>query len=348
MDKTRISGAICRISRGLYYINIDRQVCTVKQPSIQLQHEAQELYDDIITTYRFSPWVVANTYREILIQAGILSRTYTADMKSLHESLEKHKIDLYKNYLNLKRQKKIRMYIAATIEHINKLHEKIYGLEYFTVAGYASVEKTTFLTLKTVYVGRTEKLLFSDDYASSSVLSSVMGSIAEVSLTTQDYRQIARSDTWREYWRAAKTNPFPGVQHYTDEQVQLINYSQLYDSVYSNPESPVEDVISDDDMLDGWLLTQKAETEDVKKERRSAKMSGQHGKADEVYVVAHSSDDVKKINDMNTLQSSITKKNREAAIAKAGKLTEGQLPDRQMQTTVQANQAFKDHMKGNK
>jgi len=346
MEPHRISSAICRISRGLYYITINGQLCTVRQPSIQIQHEAQELYDDILTQHRFSPWMTPARYQDRLIRNGLLSLTHKEDMKALQESLDNHKIDLYKNYTNIKQQKKIRMYIKMTNKRIADLYNMVHGLEVITAVGYALSEKITFLTLNTIHIGKTDELLFDDTrHISHSLLSSVMHSMAEISLSSTDYRQIARSDLWREYWRAAKTNPFPDAKHYTDEQIQLINYSQLYDSVYSNPEAAPYDVIEDNDMLDGWLLTQKAETEDIKKERRSNKMSSQHGKADEVYIMAHTKADAKKIDDMNTLQSSMTKKQRESAIKKAGTLKEGQLPDRKMQTTVAANQAFKDHMK---
>ena len=49
----------------------------------------------------------------------------------------------------------------------------------------------------------------------------------------------------------------------------LCSFSRMYDSVYKNTECPSDDVIQDDDMLDGWFIQQTKEQEERQKEKLS-------------------------------------------------------------------------------
>ncbi|MGB0657638.1 MAG: hypothetical protein ACPGOS_01095, partial [Gammaproteobacteria bacterium] len=62
--------------------------------------------------------------------------------------------------------------------------------------------------------------------------------------------------------------------HLTRDQLSLCQFSSMYDNVNESSESPAEDVINDDDCLDGWFIVQKREYEKSKNKKDMEKLLG--------------------------------------------------------------------------
>ena len=86
----------------------------------------------------------------------------------------------------------------------------------------------------------------------------------------------------------------------------------MYDNIAESPDSPSEDVLEDDDMLDGWLLIQRREREKDKKEKSVESVIGNQkiSGADEVFVAAKSLEDIDRINLLNDMRASIIREQR--------------------------------------
>ena len=86
----------------------------------------------------------------------------------------------------------------------------------------------------------------------------------------------------------------------------------MYDNIAESPDSPSEDVLEDDDMLDGWLLIQRREREKDKKEKSVESVIGNQkiSGADEVFVAAKSQEDIDRINQLNDMQAAIVREQR--------------------------------------
>jgi len=345
MNSSQTDSAICRISSGTFFVQALGEQYVVKQATPDLLYKAQHLYDDIIRHNRFKPWVTPQQYRQRLVATGILSATYEEDMKTLNKNLDDHKLNLYQNVFNTKLQKKFRKFIFDTRLRIESLMVKMTSLDHFTLEGYADLCKQEYILLNTIYREDGE-LAFDDSNTSQTTLTNVLEAVVHEALTAEDYREIARSHAWREHWRISSTNPFPHFSFFTHEQRQLLGYSYMYDSIYKNPEAPSDNIIADDDLLDGWLIAQQRENEESKKEKNTKSMFDQHGNAAEVYVVAHNEDDRNKIENLNSTESRIVKKQRQAAIKQSGKLKEGELPDRRVDKTRQAQQEYLQKVRG--
>ena len=69
-------------------------------------------------------------------------------------------------------------------------------------------------------------------------------------------RKIARSDIWKSYYSDNGIYP-NGSINTNDDYRNLINLTKMYDSIKQHPECPTQDIIDDDDALDGWFLLQK-------------------------------------------------------------------------------------------
>jgi hypothetical protein len=114
------------------------------------------------------------------------------------------------------------------------------------------------------------------------------------------YRDIAKSDVWRSYWNAGKNNVFEGsVCNWSEEQRNLANTSQMYDSVYSHPECPEDIVIDDHDLLDGWMIKQKRNNQKNKKQQQLDLTNKKLAKAGEVFLMADDKESIAEIQQMN-------------------------------------------------
>ena len=94
-------------------------------------------------------------------------------------------------------------------------------------------------------------------------------------LPTRVIRALARNPEWRLRWRSAKDTsspPFDGHSSAWDRnKLNLIYWSDFYDSVIQHPEAPSEEVVENDELLQQWL------NEILAKKRQKQQRSG--GKA---------------------------------------------------------------------
>jgi hypothetical protein len=339
----KIDNLLYRIVTGQYKVTYDDTVYVVKQPSFALKNEANMLYNDVLKTSRFEPWISERQCYIKLINAGLLRPDFEPELTRLEKKLESLKIDLYKKYLDVKAQRKIKQSIRITRNQHNKLSDIKSSLYSFTVKGFASITKFEYLFLHTIYT-LDDVAVHTQDNINHRLLTNA---IVTSHLTEGDYRELARSLVWRTHHSTTKV-PFPDFTYLTDEQQQLISYSNMYDSVYKNSECPPDEVIKDDDMLDGWLLLQQKEIEDEKKKAQGKDITNKHANARDVFIMANSPEDITRINDMNDTHSKMVKQQREQELKQRGAVKGGLFLDRKLENVTKANQAFKDHVKGTK
>ena len=127
-------------------------------------------------------------------------------------------------------------------------------------------------------------------------------------------------------------------------------YSRMYDNVYENPERPSEEVIEDDDMLDGWFAKLRRESEKERKQREvdsilNKKGANKGGKG-ETFVVAGSREEADKIRDINGINERMKMRQRDAAVKQKGKLEEQDLPDVKLELRSEAMKQMADRFKG--
>jgi len=110
---------------------------------------------------------------------------------------------------------------------------------------------------------------------------------------------------------------------------------------------PDNDVINDDDMLDGWFIIQNKKREREKKENQFENSTSDKIKnSDEVFVMSSSTKEDAKINDLNSPMSKQIKKQREAVINKKGGAEQHEFADELMKAKNKQHEAFKGHFKG--
>jgi len=87
--------------------------------------------------------------------------------------------------------------------------------------------------------------------------------ILQNSVTTKTIREVARSSAWRIRWNIGKKNVYTlfgaDIRDFNDNQLELLYWSQVYDSVYNSMEPPPNSVVEDDVKLDAWLKEKNKE-----------------------------------------------------------------------------------------
>ena len=134
----------------------------------------------------------------------------------------------------------------------------------------------------------------------------------EEQLSESDTRRVARSYQWNSLCSAGFK---PTV--YTQDIIDLSNWTNRYESIRQHERCPEEEVMEDDDLLDGWILyCSKGEAiEDV-----------QDGK--EMFIPCHSPQDIKEVQSKNDDATRFMIRMREQKIREAGEIKDHELPDR--------------------
>ena len=166
-------------------------------------------------------------------------------------------------------------------------------------------------------------------------------------ITTEQYRELARTEPWRSRWMMLKPKPFGN--RVTDEQRHLTIYSRMYDNAYKNTDCPSDKVIDDDDMFDGWMITESRKNEREKQvNRANEKLGGRHASSQEVFIMADSKQDIEDVESLNDFQSKMVKKQRAGFIKQKGEVAVSDLPDQRMEINRQAMDNYIKTVKGGK
>ena len=261
--------------------------------------------------------------------------------KGLQKDLDKLRIEIFKARNNESQREVIRKYIRAgeeqQLQHIRKKH--IYQEN--TCEGLAILQKSLELLRRCTYVG---KELF--DFGSIDI-KEIWNLANHQMCDDKQLREIARSEPWKSTWMLKDSETFSlfhrNGRELTIEQRNLLMWSRMYDNIQESLDCPSDDVINDDDMLDGWFLIQKQKRDKEKAEAEFESMANSRiSNSDEIFVMARSKDEADKIDSINNVGSKIRKKERLATIQNKGTVDQHEFRDEQLKLRQQHHQHFKD------
>jgi hypothetical protein len=329
-----ISYLIYRISSGKLYFSYDSTDYVLYYPGVELRYESEILYNSIIENDLYEEWMRKDSLSPILNKLGLWNSSQDKLLSQIEKSIENMKYDLYINRSDPKRIKSTRKDLSTYKESLNDLYSKKHYLDNLTLEDHALSKKQEFLIRNTLYYKQSNSRVFSDklDSISYNDYNNIVNTINEYSITIEQYKQAARHEIWKAIWNCGKDNVFgKPVIDLTEEQRTLINLSIMYDRIYEHPESPNETVLNDDDMLDGWMIYQKRQSEKQKQENDANSVSNRHGNAKEIFIVADR-DEVGDIMALNGAESQRIIKQREVLIKNSSEdgVNVTSLPDVQM------------------
>lgn len=339
MDSPTQELLIKRIISGTanIYLDIeDKQVhLTFRKPTLAQLYRAEELYHETLKEGLDEGLLSEKGLLEFMEERGFWDKGDQETLNKVKEDLDDFKVKLWESILIESQLRAIRELLGRARAKLAELEGRRSEFNHISAAGYANSVKSRYILGCSLYKGKRplfrKELYFWND--SNDILERAGQEYFKRRINEGQYRELARSDMWRVIWNTRKSDSLfgqPSVE-YTDEQRNLVSWSQMYDNIYEHPDCPEDAIIDDDDILDGWLITQKRKREDDKaKKSIESKVSDKMAGADEIFIVTDSVKGARAVEAMNDPAARALKKAKFDLIEKKGIVTEGEMPDARM------------------
>lgn len=289
----RTDKLIPRLLSGRQIILVNNKSIIVDHPSLETKLLAEEEYDKVVSEGLFTGVPRRSYLVSWYKHQGLLDANYEEKLKNFEKTIENLKVDLYlakNSTLEEQTKKRLTMVRSNYHDYVNTTNSLLNNC----LEGIASKAKARFLFLNSCK-NMDGSLFFCEDISHYDY-NMIARILADSSISEQKIREISRSGFWRGIWTNKKYDSFR-VPHYelSDEQQSLAYFSQFYDYVYESTERPSQDIIDDDDKIDGWHTDQYRKHE---KERNVKKKSGPQrdlSRFQEVFLPAANQEEANKI-----------------------------------------------------
>jgi hypothetical protein len=297
----------------------------------------QAFDDEIMTEKETESWMMDH---------GLWSEEKEERVNGLKKDIEKLKVEIYKSRHNSELVERIRKYIRAGEKQLNEELQIKNSYNQNTCEGIAYTEKLEYLIENSTY--KNNELYDFEDIGINEALFYWHKSL----ITEQQCRELARTEPWKSLWNiyeksGAKLFFNKDDEDITYNQTTLTMWSQMYDNIQESMDCPTKEVIEDDDMLDGWFIVQAEKREQEKAENEFDNNTNEKVKnSDEVFVMAKNENDINRVENMNSLDSKVVKKQRAAVMKKKGSAQQQDFKDEIMKQKTKQMEAFKGKFGG--
>jgi hypothetical protein len=343
MELYRRDFLIARIRSGYIPIKVDGKRIIVHHPSRGVALRASEIYIEEYEKSIEEELLDDDDVYNLLVLNDLWSEQKEKELtKIVPGHIEHWKIELYQNVLKTNTRITTRKYLDAAKKEYGRLYNTRHSFDHMTGAGYASYTKNMYIISQCARYNNKRI-----DWGTID-LNKTMNAYHNSLLDSDTLRMLARSSPWSTMWNTLKTNGhiFENI-NLTNEQQSLLSWSIMYDRISESPDCPPEEVLEDDDMLDGWLLIQKRKRDtDKKKHELESSLSKKVGSADDIFLIAETAIDAEKIDLLNDERALQTKKQRFKEIKDQGIVLEQQLSDIKLKRGLQLRQAYVNQVKG--
>lgn len=290
-----------RIISGYQNIIYNNTIYKLHNPNIEIKISADILYETIYQEYLFTDFILKDDISDILISTGIFQDNFKEMIKSNQKRLSNTKIDLFKNFFTPNLRNKNKNLIDLLNKTLNDQYTKEHSLDFLTLENFCENIKNEYIISQTL--ADSDGCFIFKDYPNieHSLFNNIIQKITNNIIDIKTYKEIVRSEIWKKMISSGYNNIFSGyMSSYTEEQKNLISISQLYDKIYNHPECPPDDIIKDDDALDGWMLHQQEQIKLHQINKTIDKNLGKNKNAGEVFMMATNRDQADDILSMNT------------------------------------------------
>jgi hypothetical protein len=214
-------------------------------------------------------------------------------VEKMKKDIEELKVKIYQSRLNKNGAKGIRMALRLVEEKLMKHLSTKLNYYHNTVEGVSETNRISWLISRSCYIDN--KIVYQDE--ENSDIAQIVNAWNRSTLSDKALRDLARNEPWRSTWITRKslgTTLFKIEDdcELSSSQKGLTIWSQTYDSVRESPDCPLDIVIEDDDMLDGWFILENRKREQEAKEKSNEDSLGNSKivNSQEVMMVAHDAD----------------------------------------------------------
>lgn len=329
------------------------KILYIKQPTPEIKYEAQEIAHESFEEAKASGAFDDEGIKQYLVDLDLWSPKQEDEyINILPKHIEYWKVELYKALGQKDKQKTLRKYLTAAESGLEKLSKIRHSHDNLTCAGIANYNKIYFIIENSTFL-KDGTLYNFEDISIAELLNFYSNAI----LSEREIRELARTEPWYSTWSTSqKLGVSPFKCDITEEHKRLIMWASLYDNIQESPECPSQEVINDDDMLDGWMIVQRREREQAKFKRDSENKFGNKkiSNADEVFIVKDyynapeqkPEDFVKEVDSLNDGVSALIKKQRVAQMHRAGTIKEQDFVDVKRDMQAKLVQQLKEQRNG--
>ncbi len=318
----------------------------ISAPSPAHKMEAAFAYQDTLYECSFHGVLTDEEMLQIMIDNNLWTMTEEAELNSVPTRLDALKVEMYQRHVAFqsRRVDQARRMASRLRKRQRELAMRRHAYDFYTRTGLARTVQMQYLIARTTTDANHQPV---DVEANHDWLARTLCEIYSGSRPDEmQLRILAQYPVWRMIWSSGRQEGRVfGVPStwLTQEQQNLIAWSKLYDNINEHPEPPDNEVVEDIDLLDGWIILEQKKRENEQRERAGGpdKKPG----AQEMYVVAETAEDAKRIEAMNDSSMTFVKRQRMAALKQKKVVGEQHMPDSQQQISVQAAQQFRDRMK---
>ena len=287
---------ISRICAGYLKYKLNNDIAVYIRPLTKGQYyEAQEIFMESLEEALNNGVMTPEESMEMLFENGLWDEEREEQLIAIEKSVEDYKVGIYESFFRTKEKEKYR----ALLKEANILWSQYYrdkhSYDYVNTTGVATYARWNWI------IENTTSYEDGSSYDWKHIdVQNLLAKYQESFLEEWRVRELARTEPWRVIWRTGKDNLFDqkGVE-LTLNQKNLFVWSMTYDSVSESHEPPPQEVIQDNDALDGWFLKEARKREGETFKQNAESNLGITADADEVFMMAPDKEDRKKINRLN-------------------------------------------------
>lgn len=281
--------------------------------------------------------------KKLLYEHNIWNQENEDTLQKMISDIEDIKVWIFENYTNSSKRRQFKKALKDTEEYIGKLLIEKQTFDMYDAKYVASVAKQHYIMGSSIFKGK-NKPLFKNWWSSreDDIVQYCYKIMSEYSLNDSEYRELSRSNIWRNIWNSRRISGNLFGKSAVDlsiSQRQLVMWSNIYDSVYKSSECPPDSIIEDDDAIDGWMIKQRRErNKDSNKSLiENALQNEKIRDSQHVYIMCDP-EDASKVYDCNDIEGKIRFKRIMSQIAKEGCVSYMGLKDTQMEIYRRANE----------
>ena len=340
---------ISTIRSGKVFIEHNDIFLIIKPLTIDQNVQASIIYDKAYKQAMVDGIMSEDQISDWMYESGLWHPVDDEKIEVVKKDIEKLKIEIYNNRNDNKLRERIRLYIRAAEKQLAIQSREKNTYYQNTREGYALSEKISWIIKNTTYCEN--ELYDFKDISLSYIVDEWQSSILSESVI----RELAREEPWKSLWSIRENAKIKLISNSDNEELtanqkHLIVWSQIYDNIQESMDCPTDEVIKDDDLLDGWFIVQskKREKERLEKEFENKNTNEKIKNSSEVYVMVdpNNKQSLERVNALNDPIANAIKKQRSQVIKMKGAAYQHDFPDEKQKLQIQATNSMRSSIKG--
>ncbi len=295
---------------------------------------AMEMYNEALERASLNGAQSEDDVLDLMLRKKLWTLDEQKELDDIEKDIEDLKVRLYDCLNKSNSRLEIRTKLKEKKERYQTLYGRRHSLDYLSPAGIASITKNYYLLGRSLRRDDGSRVFGDDSFMEqeSSLLDKIIDAQESCRIQESQFRELARTDPWRSFWIVSKTKQWYDNQLPTHDQRTLQTFSVMYDNIYESTECPHESVVDDDDMLDGWMISQRRlrESKQLQKQGDEIVKNKKVANSDSIFIPAETLEDARKITAMNSKEAELIRRSRMEKIRRLGEVSEQQMPDTKM------------------